>query len=95
MAEHPDLAGETINLGNPGEFTMIELIEQLEILMGRELPRAFYPLPSDDPTRRRPDITRAQQLLGWQPQIDLAQGLRPTFSFFERVLQQDSYGHRE
>lgn len=92
VAQHPDLAGETINLGNPGEFTMLELIEQLEILVGHDLPRAFHPLPADDPTRRRPDISRAKLLLDWEPQITLAQGLHPTFAFFERVLQQDSHG---
>jgi UDP-glucuronate decarboxylase len=73
-----------INLGNPDEFTLKELVSELEHVLGRTLPVITMPLPEDDPAKRRPDITRAQQVLGWQPKINLAQGLKKTITYFER-----------
>lgn len=89
MAAHPEMAGETVNLGNPGEFTMLQLAKQLEQVVGRELEIEFHPLPGDDPKRRRPDISKAQQLLGWRPTVELAQGLPATYAYFQNWLQQE------
>jgi UDP-glucuronate decarboxylase len=76
-----------INLGNPKEFTMRELADTIAGLCGTELRLEFQPLPADDPRQRRPDITRARELLGWQPQIPLVEGLRPTIEYFRRFVQ--------
>jgi UDP-glucuronate decarboxylase len=73
-----------INLGNPGEFTMLELAKMVLALTGSDCPIENRPLPSDDPVRRRPDISRAKEQLGWQPLITLDQGLLPTVEYFRR-----------
>jgi nucleoside-diphosphate-sugar epimerase len=67
-----------INLGNPNEFTMLELAELVMTTIGRQVPIVFEPLPSDDPMQRKPDITLARTLLGWEPTVQLAQGLERT-----------------
>jgi dTDP-glucose 4,6-dehydratase len=71
---HSDWIGP-MNLGNPGEFTVLELAELVIDVTGVDAPIVLLPLPIDDPTRRRPDITRAGQVLGWKPEIDLRTGL--------------------
>ena len=71
-----------VNLGNPGEFTILELAQLVQKLSGKNLPIVHRPLPVDDPTRRRPDISRAKKLLQWEPKIPLAEGLRQTFESF-------------
>ena len=76
-----------INLGNPKEFTMRELASTVTDLCGSKSPLEFRPLPADDPRQRRPDITKARELLGWQPTIPLAEGLRPTIEYFRRFVQ--------
>lgn len=86
-AERDGLEGETINLGNPNEFTMFELLETLQNVVGYELEVNYAALPQDDPQRRRPDISKAQELLGWEPQMQLAQGLHPTVAYFREVLE--------
>jgi UDP-glucuronate decarboxylase len=75
-----------INLGNPKEFTMRELASTVTQLCGVEPRLEFRPLPADDPRQRRPDITKAQTLLGWQPTIPLAEGLKPTIDYFRRFV---------
>jgi UDP-glucuronate decarboxylase len=75
-----------VNLGNPGEFTMLELAKQVMELTGSTSTVEHRPLPPDDPTRRRPDISRAQELLGWQPTVSLREGLARTVEYFRRVL---------
>ncbi len=77
------LAGETINLGNPGEFTMLELADTLESIVGKSLERVYEPLPGDDPKRRQPDISKARNLLGWSPQVPLHEGLAKTWQYFQ------------
>lgn len=89
MSEHPNMAGQTVNLGNPVEFTMLELAKELEKVVGRTLEIEHLPLPADDPTRRRPDISRAEKELNWRPEIALEQGLIPTFQYFERWLAEE------
>jgi len=75
-----------VNLGNPGEFTMLELAKQVTELTGSTSTVEHRPLPPDDPTRRRPDISRATELLGWQPTVSLREGLARTVEYFRRVL---------
>jgi UDP-glucuronate decarboxylase len=75
-----------VNLGNPGEFTMLELAKQVMDLTGSDCPVEHRPLPADDPTRRRPDISRAKELLGWEPTIPLREGLARTVAYFRETL---------
>ena len=77
-----------VNIGNPQEVTIIELAEQIRSATGSQSEILRKPLPSDDPTRRRPDISLAQKLLdGWQPVVPLAQGLERTIAYFRELLQ--------
>ena len=75
---------EPVNLGNPGEFTMIELANLVREIVGSRSEIVHRPLPKDDPRRRRPDIGKAKMLLGWEPRIPLREGLRRTIEAFER-----------
>jgi len=75
-----------VNLGNPGEFTIRELAEQVIALTGSRSKLVFRPLPSDDPKQRRPDIALAREALGWEPHIALNEGLSRTIAYFESVL---------
>ena len=75
-----------VNMGNPGEFTMIELAERVLRLTGSSSKLVFRPLPQDDPKQRQPDIGRAKSLLGWEPTIALEQGLERTIAYFRTVL---------
>jgi UDP-glucuronate decarboxylase len=84
MNTPPDVTGP-VNLGNPGEFTMLELAKLVLALTNSNAPIEEHPLPSDDPVRRKPDITRARQLLGWQPAVPLEEGLRRTVDYFRRM----------
>lgn len=85
MDTGPDITGP-INLGNPGEFTMRELAEKIIALTGSSSGIVHRPLPSDDPRQRRPDITKAAEVLGWKPTIALDQGLAKTIAYFEQRL---------
>ncbi len=89
MNTPPDVTGP-INLGNPHEFTMSELASTIRSLVGSEVPVEHHPLPSDDPTQRQPDITRAKELLGWVPTVELQQGLESTVEYFRRHLAVES-----
>lgn len=75
-----------INLGNPGEYTILQLAEAVQQLVSRDLPLVFHPLPQDDPRRRRPDIALAQKYLNWQPLVDLTAGLELTIADFRQRL---------
>ncbi|MEK6788335.1 MAG: UDP-glucuronic acid decarboxylase family protein [Pseudomonadota bacterium] len=77
-----------INLGNPGEFTMIELARKVIDLTGSSSELVHQPLPADDPKQRRPDITVATRELGWAPTIQLDQGLTRTIAFFDQLLRE-------
>jgi UDP-glucuronate decarboxylase len=83
-----DSAGVTgpVNLGNPSEFTMLELAERVLHLTKSTSKLVFKPLPSDDPRQRKPDIGLAQQALGWQPTVSLEDGLKETISYFRALL---------
>jgi UDP-glucuronate decarboxylase len=85
LMETGDEVTGPVNLGNPGEFTMLELAQEVTALAGgREI--RHEPLPADDPVRRKPDIGRAQDLLGWAPTVDLADGLKRTVEYFREQL---------
>ncbi len=75
-----------VNVGNPGEFTMIELAELVIKLTGAKSKLTFKPLPQDDPLQRKPDITLAKKELGWQPTIPLEEGLKKTIEYFKKVV---------
>ncbi len=75
-----------VNLGNPGEFTMIELAKKVISLSGSSSTIVFKPLPPDDPKQRQPDISLARTTLGWQPTVPLDQGLAKTIAFFKEKL---------
>lgn len=77
-----------VNIGNPGEFTMNELAQEVEKAIGKKIKVKYLPLPQDDPKQRQPNIERAQKLLGWSPTIPLADGLKKTVAYFaERILK--------
>jgi dTDP-glucose 4,6-dehydratase len=80
-AEH-----EPINIGNPNECTMLELAEIVIDVVGQDVELVYEPLPEDDPTQRRPDISRAQELLGWAPLVPLREGIERTAAWFESEL---------
>jgi UDP-glucuronate decarboxylase len=75
-----------INIGNPGEFTMIELAELVLKLTGSKSELVRRPLPTDDPRQRQPDITVAKAVLDWTPKVQLAEGLERTIAYFDRLL---------
>jgi UDP-glucuronate decarboxylase len=82
--DSPDEVTGPINLGNPGEFTMLELAETIVRLTGSQSKLIFEPLPSDDPKRRQPDITQAAEILDWKPNMPLEEGLRHTVEYFRQ-----------
>jgi UDP-glucuronate decarboxylase len=86
LMDSPEDTTGPINLGNPGEFTMIELAEAVIRLTGSASPMVFRPAPVDDPRQRQPDITKARAKLGWQPTIPLEQGLVQTIAYFDKLL---------
>ena len=75
-----------INLGNPVEMSMCELGQLVISLTGSRSPLEFRPLPQDDPRQRRPDISRARQLLHWTPKVTLEEGLNKTINYFDALL---------
>ena len=75
-----------MNLGNPGEFTMIELAELTLKLVGGSSKIVHKPLPADDPKQRKPDITLAKRLLKWEPKVPLEEGLKRTIAYFKKRL---------
>ncbi len=85
MDSAPEFPGP-VNLGNPDEFTMIELAEKVIAMTGSKSEIVFRPLPQDDPVRRRPDISLAEKELGWKPKTRLDEGLEKTIAYFDRTL---------
>jgi nucleoside-diphosphate-sugar epimerase len=81
---------QPVNLGNPGEFTIKQLGEQVMKICGKQSEFKFLPLPEDDPRQRQPDITTAQRVLGWSPTVPLSQGLERTVQYFRERVQVSS-----
>jgi len=77
-----------VNIGNPGEFTILELAQKVIRLTGSKSKIIYLPLPSDDPTQRQPDITLAKEKLDWKPTVDLETGLLKTIEYFTKILPQ-------
>ncbi len=75
-----------VNIGNPGEFTMLELAQVILDVTGSKSDLQFLPLPSDDPKQRQPDISLAKSALGWKPQVELRQGIEKTVAYFREVI---------
>jgi len=86
MMNAPDDFTGPVNLGNPGEFTILELAERIVAMTGSKSRIVHKPLPQDDPVRRKPDIRLAQEKLGWKPRVTLADGLQPTVEYFRELL---------
>ena len=74
-----------VNLGNPDEMTILEFVECIRRLTGSKSGLVHQPLPQDDPKQRKPDITKAKRLLGWEPRVSLEEGLRETIEYFRKV----------
>jgi UDP-glucuronate decarboxylase len=86
MMDSPVGVTGPINLGNPVEFTMLELAEQVIRLTGSSSKLVFHPLPADDPRQRQPDITLAESVLDWRPKVALADGLKETIAYFKALF---------
>ena len=79
-----------VNIGNPTEFTILECAKQVIAVSGSASKIQFEPLPQDDPKQRRPDISKARRLLGWEPKVDLETGLKLSLEYFRKAVQQKS-----
>lgn len=90
MATEDEFIGP-VNIGNPGEFTILQLAEKIIELTASRSKIVYIPLPSDDPMQRKPDISLAQEKLGWQPKIGLDEGLRKTIAYFDELLSNGSW----
>jgi len=86
LMNHPTETGP-VNIGNPSEFTVLELAEMVRKAIKPSLEIIFKELPKDDPTRRKPDITKAKTVLGWEPKISIDQGLQKTIEYFKNELK--------
>ncbi len=93
MATPAEFTGP-VNLGNPNEFTILELAEKIIALTGSSSKIEKQPLPADDPTQRQPDIALAKKHLGWEPKVQLDAGLKKTIGYFERLLSQPAAAPR-
>ena len=85
MASPVEFVGP-VNVGNPGEFSMLELAQTVIRLVGSKSAISFIPLPQDDPKQRKPDISLAQTALGWEPTVRLEDGLKHTIEYFRQRL---------
>ena len=77
-----------VNMGNPGEFTMKELADEVGKATGKTITIKYMPMPQDDPKQRRPNIDRAKSLLNWEPNVTLAEGLKKTVAYFDKLISQ-------
>lgn len=75
-----------VNIGNPAEITLLQFAEEILALTGSKQKIVYQPLPKDDPKQRKPDITKAQEILGWAPKVDRKEGLRITYEYFKEAL---------
>ena len=91
----PDAEAGPMNLGNPHECTILELTELVKEICGSASEIRFEPLPTDDPVRRRPDISRARSVLGWEPKVPLRDGLKKTLDYFDDFLRTNGVVNRK
>ncbi|MDP3432290.1 MAG: GDP-mannose 4,6-dehydratase, partial [Bacteroidota bacterium] len=90
MATGDEFTGP-VNIGNPGEFTMLELAQNIIELTGSKSKIVYLPLPADDPTQRQPDISLAKEKLGgWEPKVELREGLVKTIEYFDQLLSNET-----
>jgi dTDP-glucose 4,6-dehydratase len=80
---------QPVNIGNPNEISLKDFAEEVLKLTGSRVKIVYQPLPVDDPKQRKPDITKAKQLLGWEPKIDRAEGLRRTYDYFKSLPEEE------
>lgn len=90
LMESPDAFAGPVNIGNPEEFTIKELAEKIIELTGSKSKITYKPLPQDDPKQRQPDISLARQELGWQPKIELEEGISKTIEYFSKIVKRKS-----
>jgi UDP-glucuronate decarboxylase len=90
MMDTPHEITGPINVGNPNEFTITQLAELVVAKTGSSSTIEYLPLPSDDPQQRQPDIRRAQEVLKWNPEVDLDQGLDHTIAYFRATLASEA-----
>ncbi len=89
---------QPVNIGNPAEITIREFAEEIIKLTGTTQKAIYHPLPTDDPKQRRPDITKAREILGWEPKVARAEGLKITFDYFKSLPEEELYAaayHRD
>ncbi|NJO68779.1 MAG: SDR family oxidoreductase, partial [Bacteroidetes bacterium] len=86
MASPDDFTGP-VNIGNPGEFTILQLAREIIRLTNSKSELVYMPLPQDDPIQRQPDISLAKEKLGWEPKLPLEEGLKKTIAYFEKVVK--------
>ena len=91
LMDSPDELTGPVNTGNPGEFTIKELAEKVIELTGSSSRIEYEPLPKDDPTQRQPDISLAKEKLGWEPKINLEDGLKKTIPYFEKLIRTECH----
>ena len=87
LMDTDDAVTGPINIGNPGEFTMLELAETVIRLSKSKSKLTYMPLPADDPKQRKPDIARARTILGWEPKVQLEDGLKETIGYFRTIVE--------
>jgi len=83
---------EPVNIGNPHEITILQFAERIRELTGSSVPIVFEPLPQDDPKQRCPDISKARRILGWEPRVQLEEGLRRTLAYFQQQVAASKAG---
>lgn len=86
VIEKDKILPEPINLGNPNEFTVLELAEMVIALTGSKSKISFHPLPGDDPRQRRPDITKARTIFDWEPKVEIDEGVGKTINYFQQLI---------
>jgi dTDP-glucose 4,6-dehydratase len=84
-----------VNIGNPSEITILEFAEEICRLTGSPLQLGYQPLPENDPQKRRPDISKAREILDWEPQVSRAEGLEKTLEYFKLHIQTAELAHME
>ena len=88
---------DPVNIGNPHETTILEFAQEIIRLTGTDQKIVYKPLPKDDPTQRQPDITRAKEILGWEPKVGRAEGLKKVFAYFKSLTPEELHDkeHRD